>query len=117
VPDADLTIDGWLPQQASPRHRRSRLVVAIWCFALSMPVFWVAHNELMGVTACEHPDFDSNYGDLSWSLFPPGRVCRFDAMPEYGRPAETFGPHIYLSLYLAIVAVAGVILFRRRPRP
>ncbi len=103
------------PKRKAPRNVGFRLLVAGWCLLLSLPVLWVAYNEFMGVTACEHPRFDSNYGELSWSVLPPGRVCRFANLPD-GRPVETSGPHLYMSLYLLVTLLAGVALLRRRPR-
>ena len=96
------------------RRRWVLVATAAWVTAAVVPLAWVLYNVLADETACERTD--SEYGSLSWSLMPPGRVCRYDAVDHL--PAATVGPSAWESVYLVglavCAAVVGTLWYRSR---
>jgi hypothetical protein len=79
---------------------------------------WGIAIEVLDDGYCEQGD--SNYGELSWSVVPPGPVCTWTA--EANGLDEVRGPTPVMSIWLAAVvglgalAVWGIRGVRRDPR-
>lgn len=68
---------------------------------------------------CPHPTRDSDYGELSWSVLPPGPQCTWST--ESGNHVDDArGPTPVMSVWLATLAVLGWCVvrtaYRIRPR-
>lgn len=93
------------------RKRIGRVVVVslgLWLLCLVAFVGHLAVRQFLGDLGCEQPSGSSNYGYASWTWWPPGTSCRYDAetVPGYGRvTAHTEQP----SPLGSAVAVALVV--------
>lgn len=52
---------------------------------------------------CEHPTESSRYGDLSWSIVPPGPQCSWGS----GHDTEVQEPTPIMSIWLVLLLVLG----------
>jgi hypothetical protein len=66
---------------------------------------WIAAK----FAGCEHPDFDSAFGVVRWSAFPPGPYCEFGDLAA--RPYHSRASFLWLGLIGG--AVGSVFLGRR----
>lgn len=70
----------------------------------------------MGEMYCPVEQGASTYGELSWSILPPGPVCTFTA--EVHGFDEVRGPYPVMSIWLVVLVVGAVafVIARRRAR-
>lgn len=102
--------------------QQGRVVVAVaaflvWFGALAMGLGAVAVVELGGGVFCERANSDSNYGEMEWSLLPPGPRCRWTE--EFNGVDTAEGPGPLMSVWLAaVVGLGGLAVWavRRVPR-
>lgn len=72
-------------------------------------------NALLGDLGCELRPGTSIYGDRSWSWFPPGGVCEWDAFqaPPDGDHQE---PSLLRLPAIGVLGTVPVMLIRSRRR-
>jgi MYXO-CTERM domain-containing protein len=92
-------------------QRIGSLGVAVALLVIAVPVAGFAYFAIVGDEACSRAD--SDFGVSSWSLIPPGHVCRYDGLEAI---AETVGPSPFMSLYLVAALVFLLLLVVRRRR-
>jgi len=76
------------------------IALAGWGFALFIQFF--------GDSFCERGD--SNYGDMRWSLLPPGPVCKWTE--QRNGFAASDGPGPLTSVWLVVLLVLGFLAVR-----
>jgi hypothetical protein len=89
-------------------HQLSIAVVAVVlgsCGALLLLIGlgWAVLVHLLGSNVCQLGD--SNYGELSWSVLPPGPVCTWTAERDGFDYVE--GPSHVVSVWLLVIAAIG----------
>ncbi|MFZ4433294.1 MAG: hypothetical protein ACOYOQ_08890 [Microthrixaceae bacterium] len=101
------------PTRGSARDRRGvvRLlaVVAVvgWLGILAVGVAYGALVEDLGDAYCEPFEGSSQYGELRWSVLPPGPTCTF-TVAEHGFD-EVRGPWPVMSVWIAVLVVGGLV--------
>jgi len=99
--------------RSAPRQRQAVRVVAFaamaaWLLILFVGVAWAALVIFAyGDAYCEPFPGGSDYGELRWSVWPPGPTCTFTA--EVHGFDEVRGPYPVMSIWLAVLAVGGVL--------
>lgn len=94
------------------RHR-SRLRIAAyllivgWVALLLLGVAYGAMVQMLGSAYCEPVPGSSTYGELNWSIAPPGPTCTFTA-DIHGFDAVR-GPYPVMSVWLAVLVISGVL--------
>ena len=83
---------------------------AVLCFGLA----WAGMIELQDDLGCEHSAGDSNYGEQSWSVLPPGPVCSWTA--ETNGFDEVRGPTPGMSVWLLVLVTLGALVVWRARR-
>jgi hypothetical protein len=82
--------------------------MAAWLLILLVGVAYAALVVLaFGDAYCEPFPGGSDYGELRWSVWPPGPTCTFTA--EVHGFDEVRGPYPVMSIWLAVLAVGGVL--------
>src|SRR5262245_49890626 len=103
---AEHSVDALVVDEGLERWRdRLRIAIAVaailgWLglFLVGM-VTVVALNTFGDVVACDHPTNDSDYGEVHWSIFPPGPYCVWSR--ERGNVVDdTSEPGLAFSLWL-----------------
>lgn len=88
------------------------LLVLGWTGLLLLGLGWrafVAADDLY----CEHSTGDSNFGELSWSIVPPGPVCTWTT--ERNGFDERYGPTPVMSIWLlALLVIGGLVVWVTR---
>jgi hypothetical protein len=74
-----------------------------WAGLLLIGLAWGSLVVVMGDTYCEHPTRSSDYGNLSWSIVPPGPQCSWGSGPG----TEVEGPTPVMSIWLVLLLVVG----------
>lgn len=83
------------------------LWVALLCFGLA----WAGIIELQDDLGCEHAAGESNYGEQSWSVLPPGPVCSWTA--EVNGVDDVRGPTPVMSAWLPTLFMLGTLVVWR----
>jgi hypothetical protein len=94
------------------RHRNRLRIAAYllsvgWVALLLLGVAYGAMVQMLGSAYCEPVPGSSTYGELNWSMAPPGPTCTFTA-DIHGFDAVR-GPYPVMSVWLAVLAVGGVL--------
>jgi hypothetical protein len=97
------------------RVRRPGLFSAVllggaWLLVASTGLAYAALITFLGDVGCEHEVGDSNYGEFSWSVFPPGPVCTWT--PRLHGFSEKQGPTVVTSVWLVTLVVLGWLAIR-----
>ncbi len=74
-----------------------------WAGLLSIGLAWASYVIVTGPLYCEHPTESSKYGDLSWSILPPGPQCSWAS----GHGTEVQEPTPVMSIWLVLLLVLG----------
>ncbi len=94
-------------------RQRNRLRIAAyllsvgWVALLLLGVAYGVMVQMLGSAYCEPVSGSSTYGELNWSIVPPGPTCTFTAA-IHGFDAVR-GPYPVMSVWLAVLAVGGVL--------
>lgn len=100
---------------AEDRQLRKRQVVwtLVFLFTISLALIGVAYGMFVeyadGLT-CPTPGMDSNWGELSWSVLPPGPRCTWSE--ELNGITRVEGPGPVMSVWLASLVILTVSLGR-----
>ena len=91
--------------------QRGRIVVAVaavlvWFGALTLGLGAIAVLELDAGLLCERAGSDANYGQVEWSLLPPGPRCRWTEEINGVDAVEEPGP--LTSIWLAALVGLGL---------
>jgi hypothetical protein len=78
-----------------------------WLAVLLLGVAYGAMVQMLGSAYCEPVPGSSTYGELDWSIAPPGPTCTFTA-DIHGFDAVR-GPYPVMSVWLAVLAIGGVL--------
>lgn len=112
--------DGVASLSGGQGRRRTRLrflaflASVVWVGILLVGVAYGVLVEALGPTYCELTPGSSAYGELGWSVLPPGPTCTFTEA-VHGIDAVR-GPYPVMSIWLAFLAIGGMLciaLFRR----
>lgn len=107
----DGGVAGKLDREDRSRRRRQVRWTLLFLFAIALAGIGIAYALLLNdVLACPTPGRDSTYGDLSWSVLPPGPRCTWTAA-EHGLD-RVDGPSPVMSLWLLTLAGLAVRLVR-----
>jgi hypothetical protein len=87
-------------------------LAVLWLLGAVAGIGWVGLVSFFGDAWCERGD--SNYGQLSWSVLPPGHTCTWTAQ-DNGFDA-TEGPGWQGSAYIIVMAVGGVTILALQRR-
>jgi hypothetical protein len=101
-----------------PMRLLAYLAVALWFLVLFVGVAYGASIVALGNGYCEPFEGGSTYGELRWSVWPPGPTCTFTA--EVHGFDEVRGPYPVMSIWLAALVAGGVLcvsLLRRSRSP
>jgi len=77
-----------------------------WFAVLLMGLGYAVLLQLLGDAACSLDPSGSNYGELGWSVVPPGPTCTFTH--ELHGIDEVRGPTPVMSVWI-LVLVAGAV--------
>jgi hypothetical protein len=105
-------MEGIVVDQAAKRGRRHlRIAIAFvaalaWLGLLAIGVLVMVAIEVAPELWCDHPLHDSDYGEMSWSILPPGPMCTWSV--ENGNLVnDTRGPGPAFSLWLLSLVGSG----------
>lgn len=104
---------------AEDRQLRKRQVVwtLVFLFTVSLALIGVAYGlfvEYADGLTCPTPGADSNWGELSWSVLPPGPRCTWSE--ELNGIDRVEGPGPVMSSWIVAVAGLSVGLMRAHRR-
>ncbi len=116
------TVPGTQAQDAPTEPGRPTclvLLISVWVLFLVIGVGYAAMVILLGSAYCEPFEGSSQYGELRWSLWPPGPTCSF-TKSVHGF-SETRGPTPVMTMWLVGLAVGlclviVLIAWRHRTR-
>lgn len=109
-----------IDDSAAPAHAWSRWITAsatrmlgaalavAWLLTLAAGMGYALLVQLRGSTYCEPSEGSSQYGDLSWSVLPPGPTCRF-SQEVHGFDA-TRGPTPVMSIWIAALLLGACVI-------
>jgi len=102
---------------SKPRRRVYAIAIVAWVVIATVGVGWAFLIEVLDFGYCESSVGDSNFGELSWSVFPPGPVCSWTVASNGF--ADTRGPTPVMAAWLLTLAVLGLLTIRlgRAARP
>ena len=115
-----MTVKSFMPTSVTSGRLRRRLfayiATAAWVVVLLAGLGYGALVQLHGAAYCEPFEGSSQYGELRWSVFPPGPTCTFTA--NVNGFDEVRGPYPVMSAWLLVLAVGGVacVALLRRSR-
>lgn len=94
-------------------RRMTVIAAALWVLGAVVGLGWIWLVSSLGDAGCEHRDGDSNYGELTWSLFPPGSKCTWTV--SQNGVDEVEGPSWHGTAYLVSMVIgagATALIFR-----
>jgi hypothetical protein len=81
----------------------------VWSVAASLFLVWVVLIQVSGnIVWCEASSGDSNYGELRWSLLPPGHFCSWTT--ESNGFTATTRPNVLYTVVAVALLVGGVVI-------
>jgi len=100
-------------------HSRLRERQVLWTllflFTVGLALVGIAYAMVLDdFFACPTPGADSDWGRLSWSVFPPGPRCTFTE--ELNGIDRVDGPGPGMSIWLVVLAALTVVLAREYRR-
>lgn len=95
--------------RAIKRHGRlTALVILGWAAILSMTLAYVVAWTYFGDLSCEAFPDTSSYGEVVWSVVPPGPICTFtEANNGFD---EVRGPSPVMSILIFLLIAGGVLV-------
>lgn len=101
------------------RWLRSRQIAwtAAFMATIGLALIGAGYGTLLALVdgfACPTPGADSEWGELSWSVLPPGPRCTWTA--ELHGVDRVEGPGPVTTLWLLILAVMAAVLRREHGR-
>jgi hypothetical protein len=104
------------------RRLRERQIAwtLLFLFTVALALIGIAYAMILSdVTACATPGADSNWGELSWSVLPPGPRCTFTEEANGSDRVEGPGPgmSIWIAVLVGLAAVLGRGYRRTSPVP
>ena len=83
------------------------LAIGAWALVLLVGLGYAALVQLSDDTYCPPFEGSSQYGELDWSVLPPGPTCTFTA--DVHGFDEVRGPTPVMSVWLAVLVVGPAV--------